>query len=808
MLGGVDIKEKLLTNIFIIENLDELKCDYRKYLVKGLLKNRDYEKNLQILIDKISRKTKSPCIMLKEDDSIYIAQLNNYKKLPEEFGLIGLTVNIELQKGINRLDFVNLTSDYSNLAIRFLQFIIQGQLRNFHSLWQPRSGGKLYNINPDQRFKKKSKKIDLFRGFKFRVVSIQNKLGICIDTITKYMSKNYIPSNLDQDTFDKYYKGKRCMYEYSNNWYEVTLASLHDLDISNTKLTNGEFLYNQIIHEYSHNKESIIRRLPKNCSVLNYITSTGENRFIPTVLCRLTYRTDHSEVSKYHSWSLKIPFRRLNDIKRIRKSYFNNLEFNGITLKLTKNPFEIAEEKFKFPDLEFGNKAVLTCNKLSSTQAHQTTFKEFPRKKKELFYKMGPYKKDFMYRQYFFVPDSLNRDIINIFMTDIKRIIEKLFKSKSSIRYNPEIIYYDDSSNTIYGIAKEILDKVDILDLPFGYALVIIPRIRNQKKREEDVLANILMRKLSKREEEIFVSIIHTNFIQNLSNYYNGQDYDSILDFITDKDLEKKYKGYLENVAVNKILLLNNLWPFILKTSTKSDLTIGIDVKNNTAGFTLIYQNGKDIRPFTRKSGQKEQLNKSYLGSIIMDILNEEQTKYDHRILRNIVIHRDGNIFMNEMEGIKNAIKQLKKKIFYKNLIPTKIINQNCRISFLEIKKSSTIPLRIFKQRFNEETSKTYTYNPDIGTYLIMDDYSAFICNTGYPYKHPGTTNPLHIFKKGGPLSIKDLLQDVFLLANLTWTKIDDCSRYPITIRMTDIILRETAGEFDENKLIYGEDYE
>src|SRR6516162_997920 len=41
--------------------------------------------------------------------------------------------------------------------------------------------------------------------------------------------------------------------------------------------------------------------------------------------------------------------------------------------------------------------------------------------------------------------------------------------------------------------------------------------------------------------------------------------------------------GYLQNVALNKILLTNNFWPFVLATPLHADLTIGIDVKNQTA---------------------------------------------------------------------------------------------------------------------------------------------------------------------------------------------------------------------------------
>jgi len=97
--------------------------------------------------------------------------------------------------------------------------------------------------------------------------------------------------------------------------------------------------------------------------------------------------------------------------------------------------------------------------------------------------------------------------------------------------------------------------------------------------------------------------------------------------------------------------------------------------------------------------------------------------------------------------------------------------------------------------------------NPTTGTYKIISNGEAFICNTGPPFKYRGTTKPLHILKEG-PMSIETVLEDVFYLACLTWTKIDDCSRLPISIKMNDIRLREIAGEYSADALRFDEEEE
>ena len=54
-------------------------------------------------------------------------------------------------------------------------------------------------------------------------------------------------------------------------------------------------------------------------------------------------------------------------------------------------------------------------------------------------------------------------------------------------------------------------------------------------------------------------------------------------------------------------------------------------------------------------------------------------------------------------------------------------------------------------------------------------------------------------------MQMEDIIQDIFFLANLTWTKIDDCSRDPLTIKMADIKLREVAGYYDADAYDFAE---
>ena len=218
-------------------------------------------------------------------------------------------------------------------------------------------------------------------------------------------------------------------------------------------------------------------------------------------------------------------------------------------------------------------------------------------------------------------------------------------------------------------------------------------------------------------------------------------------------------------------------------------------MKNNTAGFTVIHKSGADINFYSSESKQKERLGRSHMRTKITEIITKEQ-KLSFRNIKDIVIHRQGKLFPSEKDGIIKALGELANR---------KLISLDYRCTFVEIMATSRVPFRLFEVTTLPAKQREWIDNPTIGTYALLSENDAFICNTGPPYKHKGTTKPLHIVKDG-PLPMESVLEDEFYLANLTWTKIDDCSRQPLSIKITDIRLREFAGKYDRDALRFGEE--
>jgi len=782
---------KIESNVYLIGNPEELNCDYVLYKVVNLSQDLyDYDKNVQTLTNKMTRYSKAPCVATKIDGELFLAHPSDAKRLPEKVELVRSIVSLVRKKDVHQLRFDQLDSETSGLATGFLYSIIRNKLRNNRLLWQPSTGGSFFFKTPDDFFKDKIRNIDVHQGFSVRPILLSDyTIGICVDVHSKYIARYTLPTDINRDNFTQY-QGIRCLYEYGNRWYEININGLQDSNVSELEISiDGKNLFDHVHDKAGSHKSQSLRELPKDCSVLFYYTREGEIRNVPSGLCRRVYGTWHPEIQSIHRYTRKPPHVRRKQIKYIVARFFSDLHINNVKIRL-QEPLQYPEEQILLPDLEFSNNKVLSVR---GTGSENVEVDEYPRKKKSLLYSesAGIYTKKLFDKQYIIFPKSVLDTFGENVIADIKSEVNKIFINNVHIVYDPIIIAYDDSvQKSVPRIGKSILDAIKENDVDYGYGLVMIPELPSKRMIKEDELANLVLRESRKRR--LFVSIMH---IKTSKDSYDFDQHSQKWRLSKDSRVRSTYRGYIHNVVLNKILLLSSYWPFILKTRLNSDLVIGIDVKGNTTGFTVIPQSGEKLRFIDSTSDQKEQLSRDHLRKKIHDIIVEEQ-RLEKRDIKNIVIHRQGTLFPGEKEGIQDAL----------NLLSSQgIIDKNFTCTFVEIRSSSRMRYRLFKVEDSPWRQEDYITNPEIGTYRIITENEAFICNTGTPYKHGGTTNPLHILKHGH-LPIKEVIEDVFYLSNLTWTKIDDCSRLPISVKFADIRLRESAGDYDSDALRFDEE--
>src|SRR5262249_13342261 len=156
---------------------------------------------------------------------------------------------------------------------------------------------------------------------------------------------------------------------------------------------------------------------------------------------------------------------------------------------------------------------------------------------------------------------------------------------------------------TVVRQGRQILEAVKEQCTKPGYAVVMIHHTDDRSPRREDQLAALVVRELRDRYD-LPAAVIHSAMGQES---YILEDRDGGGPrYLVRGDSRNRFDGYLRNVALNKVLLTNERWPFVLATPLHADVIIGIDVKHNSAGFTIIGKNGGRVRTLSRKSRQKE----------------------------------------------------------------------------------------------------------------------------------------------------------------------------------------------------------
>jgi argonaute-like protein implicated in RNA metabolism and viral defense len=215
-------------------------------------------------------------------------------------------------------------------------------------------------------------------------------------------------------------------------------------------------------------------------------------------------------------------------------------------------------------------------------------------------------------------------------------------------------------------------------------------------------------------------------------------------------------------------------------------------VKNQTAAFSVIGSKGTSVRALFEVSRQKEKLLKNQVLTYLARILREEYARME-RPIESVVLHRDGRCYQSEIDGAEAAMEKLKAE---------GVVAANGTFTILEIWKTAPVHLRLFDVQ-RTHGSPVNVENPQVGTYTVVNGNEGFVCSTGRAFFHKGTVQPLHVRCAREGIPFVQALEDVYALTTLAWTRPEDCSRYPVTLKLTDRWLGEEAAEFDAAVLAY-----
>jgi hypothetical protein len=775
------------TNISLVTNPEDLSCEYRLFEIQGLSsKHRDFQKNRQNLINKLSRKLKHPITVIEREEVQYLVTKNDIEtiaKLPADYPVVGgKKVFFHDTKEVFQLDFDSSSSSERAICERFLNFEIQGTLFKDDRIWQPSTGQPFFLKNPER-----INGVDVFTGFRVRAVDLGSQWGVMVDVTKKVVNPFPLPPRISSKEFYELYKGKHFLYKFGDNWYVIRLDDFEDLKSNQYSYFNKDneevILINEVRKStfLPHSKD--LANLPEDGSVLLYYTATGEPKAVVSGLCYEIIGNEDDEGGQVHREAIMKPFKRKKAINWFRENFLRHLMFGAQKIILQPNLHKVDCEFLPFPDLSIGEKTDFFASNFDCPSEYSKMRMELLTNRSCGFYKS---EEPLFSPQHIFLPRSIHDTVGKTFVNRLKEKVSVMYPWDG---FNPDIQFYEDrfkGSGNYVKLGKRIVETVGKVSSKgiAPHALIMIPDFR-RGNREHDALAALIVQELE-GSKKIHCSVIHTNTV--LECFYEDVDVAGKPVYWEKPKKRGKMNGYLTNVALNKVLLSNNKRPYVLKTPLNADLTIGIDVKEYVAGFTFFDHLAKNVRKEFREARKKEKLDKDLMVKILVETI-EEETGLMRKSPVNTVFHRDGRFFDAEIEGIEEAFKILKDK---------GVLVQEATFTLLEIPKKVQVSLRLLDGHFDKKSGKYYTENPATGSCWVANERLAFLCTSGREFGHDGTTNPLCVKKLNEGLPFQAVLQDLFYLSALAYTKPNECSRVPMTIKLLDIHLKDRSSEYDE----------
>lgn len=784
---------RIETNDFPILNLAELTAQYKLFKIRGLQRsNALYFANIKHVIRKLASLLQKPVTMIEIEKVPHLVVRADAGLMPTSLGVVKGTVYFDQVGDEFTLDFAVRDPEYDKICQKFLQFAIQERLYNHPKLWQPKAGAPFFMFNPDIV----ERGIAHHIGFSFRVVTRGGGLAVRIHVANKYVGPQPFPAILDANEFERL-RGRSIIYHFGHRWYEARAETLADLNVVDYTIPDDGVEISLIDYVAKHSKKPVppeLSGIPAEGSVIGYRSNRGEDRAMPAGLCYPVFSARDTGMGGLHKRSLLPPWERRKKTRGYISEFFSRLRFGDAELRIDTESLKAVGTMFVMPDLQFGNFKKLSVR--GTPGATNVPLEQFGKARLALLKdrRAGFYEFERLGRQYLVLPQSVVDSYGDRFVDDLKSAMDELYPLEDG--YDPEIIAYNDRTKKTLGHQGNAIREALAAYNPSaaGHGIVMVHRVKKRKPTDEDELAAMAVRELDKYD--IRGAAIHTDTTG--ASYVIRRDSEGSPRYTRRQDRQGGVlRGYLQNVALNKILLTNERWAFVLGTRLNADLIVGIDVKNNFAGVTAIGSNGEKISSFCRESKQKEQLTAAqiccWLKAIIEKEVSLRQKKGLAKLCR-ITLHRDGRIWETEVEGADRAMDDLKR---------VGVLSEDSSLTIVEIPKNPMTPLRFFDVTDEEKDRSFSTLNPEIGLYDVLDENEGFVCTTGRAFPRRGTVEPLCVKKICGELSIEQCLQDVFYLSALALTKPDDCSRYPLSIKLNDRALSDAATEFNEDELEY-----
>jgi hypothetical protein len=345
MQGGKKMgKRTQALNLFGITNLRQLNGNYRLFEIKDLETNWRHDdeqlKNLNNLLKIIAYEKHIPVALVSNDlPCIAIPASQNLERL--EYSLTPDVMTLVPVAGEKSIDFRKLDSESKSVALSFLRFALQGPLIRDIKLWS--SGSSYYTKFPING-KDSGREVDIYGGFGFRLLSIDNNIYVVVKLSYKYGDPKWLVNRCKVEEINEY-KMRHALYHYGNRFFPVQLLGVTGKSITDQKFkpenSDTTTVFDYTLKDVGPNPPQWISTLNPSSPAITYRYPTNQKRrYGAAALCKLLLKTDDHKARELHSRSIVPPQKRLERTQNIVRQYLNNAFFNNIPIRISDAPLE------------------------------------------------------------------------------------------------------------------------------------------------------------------------------------------------------------------------------------------------------------------------------------------------------------------------------------------------------------------------------------------------------------------------------------------------------------------------------------
>ena len=766
---------KQLLNLYQITGVAGLETEYRLIEIVGLHDSPDdpdlIHENAGALVREVSSRFRCPAALVRQSGEYRLAV-----PAAREFGKFDVqvrpdVVRLEPRDNTHRLAFDALTPEQMPIAEQFLASELRAPLRRDRRLWS--SYGSFFfkkptNIRDDKR------DIDIFTGFGFRVVPFEGRLYVSLDLTTKFVETQWMMDAYNEADLHGL-RMRHALYLYGQRWYPIQFLGLTGQSIQEQGFVPNDagptrYVYEWTLEACKDNPPHWIQRLDPTSPAIRYRYPGGSKTFVGALaLCRLLLRTDDPERRRYQRSTTIPPDERVRQSTRIIENFFQGASFMGEALTVETTPHAQPVRRFKLPQLEFGQGKILSID--------DAALKDYGRSRLDhlLDPEGGIAITSPLDPQYLVMPKGLGRKVADDFGARLSKAMQALLQTS----YQPKRVIYDDNgARTLKQQVDAVLKGLNDAGVRGGHGVLVLP---NDARPD---LHNFLKRELRDRLQ------VQCADAEALRAFYIDQVSGGRSRFGVVPRLEGKFHGYVRNLALG-LLIVNRQWPWVLAHPTRYDAYIGLDVLKPMAAMSFFYNGGRRCVLRAAEAKGAEKLTSRQVNGMVLEGLRADLSQLATPP-RSIILRRDGRAFRSEREGFLNAIDHLKREGLLHGDVATGVV---------EIAKRTSTGLRLFGQAPRDGGIRT----PAIGSYSTLNNCEGIVATTGYPFRLPGTPQPLHIRIVQGDLNIESVLYDTFAMAQLAWAAPEASMRLPIDLNLIDDYLRSLAGAADDEAAVYEE---